>query len=231
MKDIVRPALISTVVFTVLLGFAYPACVGLIGEVLPAQAHGALVGQPFTAPGYFWGRPSAVAYDAMASGATNAGPTGFVGLHGQLGANPRLVDAARARIRALRDADPGNTAKVPVDLVTTSASGLDPHISPAAAYYQLRRVARARGVPERQVKALVDAAIEGRTWLVLGEPRVNVLALNLALDAKLGTLHPTPVDDDGSGPSAARHAPARSVDVDRGGMDRRADRTSGRSRR
>lgn len=200
MKDIIRPALVSTVAFTVLLGFAYPACVGLIAEVaFPAQAHGSLVydragesvgssliGQPFDAPGYFWGRRSAVSYDATTSGGTNAGPTGFVDEHGTLGANPALVDAAKARLEALRAADPGNTAEVPVDLVTASGSGLDPHISPAAAYYQVGRVARARGVPAPQVKALVDAAIEGRTWFVLGEPRVNVLALNLALDARLG---------------------------------------------
>ncbi|MCZ8095268.1 MAG: potassium-transporting ATPase subunit KdpC, partial [Acidovorax sp.] len=128
-----------------------------------------------TEPGHFWGRPSATApmpYNAAASGGSNLGPT-----------NPALADAVKARIEALRAADPGNTQPVPVDLVTASASGLDPQISPAAANYQAARVAKARGLPLAQVQTLVQQHTEG-PWLgLLGEPRVNVLALNLALDA------------------------------------------------
>ena len=133
-----------------------------------------LIGQSFTGPGHFWGRPSATApmpYNAAASGGSNLGPT-----------NPALDEAVKARIDALRAADPGNTQPVPVDLVTASASGLDPHISPAAAAYQTERVARARGLPVAQVQALVLRHTDN-PWLgLLGEPRVNVLALNLALD-------------------------------------------------
>ena len=134
-----------------------------------------LIGQSFTGPGHFWGRPSATApmpYNAAASGGSNLGPT-----------NPALDEAVKARIDALRAADPGNTQPVPVDLVTASASGLDPHISPAAAAYQTERVARARGLPVAQVQALVLRHTDN-PWLgLLGEPRVNVLALNLALDS------------------------------------------------
>ena len=134
-----------------------------------------LIGQSFTEPGHFWGRPSATApmpYNASASGGSNLGPT-----------NPALTDTVKARIEALRAADPGNTRPVPVDLVTASASGLDPHISPAAAAYQSERVARARGLPVGQVQALVQQHTDN-PWLgLLGEPRVNVLALNLALDS------------------------------------------------
>ena len=133
-----------------------------------------LIGQSFTKPGHFWGRPSATApmpYNASASGGSNLGPT-----------NPALAEAVKARIEALRAADPGNTQPVPVDLVTASASGLDPHISPAAAAYQTERVARARDLPVAQVQALVLTPTDN-PWLgLLGEPRVNVLALNLALD-------------------------------------------------
>jgi K+-transporting ATPase ATPase C chain len=197
----IRPAVVSLLVFTGLLGIVYPLLIGGISAVaFPDQANGSLirdpsgkvvgselVGQPFDDPAYFWSRPSAVGpYNAMTSGGTNAGPSGFVDKAGTLGPNPALVDAAKARIQALRDADPGNTAKVPVDLVTASGSGLDPHITPAAAFYQLARVARVRGVPEAQVRELVEGAIEDRTLFVLGEPRVNVLMLNRALDAKLG---------------------------------------------
>ena len=136
-----------------------------------------LIGQSFTKPGHFWGRPSATApmpYNASASGGSNLGPT-----------NPALTDAVKARIEALRAADPGNIRPVPVDLVTASASGLDPHISPAAAAYQTERVARARSLPVAPVQALVQQHTEN-PWLgVLGEPRVNVLALNLSLDALL----------------------------------------------
>jgi K+-transporting ATPase ATPase C chain len=208
MKDFIaaiRPAVVSILVFTGLLGIVYPLLIGGISAVaFPDQANGSLirdpsgkvvgselVGQPFDHPAYFWSRLSATgAYNAMASTGTNAGPSGFVDKAGTLGPNPALVDAVKARIQALRDADPGNTAQVPVDLVTASGSGLDPHITPAAAYYQLARVARLRGVPEAQVRELVEQAIEARTLFLLGEPRVNVLLLNRALDEKLGA--PTP---------------------------------------
>lgn len=208
MRDVIatiRPAVVSLLVFTGLLGLVYPLLIGGIGALaFPAQAAGSLirdpsgkvlgselVGQPFDNPAYFWSRPTAVAAgSAMTSSGTNAGPSGFVDKAGTLGPNPALVDAVKGRIQALRDADPGNTAKVPVDLVTASGSGLDPHISPAAAYYQLGRVARARGVPAGRLRELVDQHVEGRTLAVLGEPRVNVLRLNLALDARLGPPKP-----------------------------------------
>lgn len=207
MKDLVstvRPAAVSLLVFTGLLGLVYPLLVGGISAIaFPEQTNGSLirnrdgkvvgselVGQPFDDPAYFWSRPTAVAAgSAMTSSGTNAGPSGFVDKAGTLGPNPALVDAVRGRIQALRDADPGNAAKIPVDLVTASSSGLDPHITPAAAYYQLGRVARARGAPEAQVRELVEQHVEERTLGLLGERRVNVLRLNLALDARLGP-HP-----------------------------------------
>jgi K+-transporting ATPase ATPase C chain len=210
MKDLVatlRPTLVSLLIFTGLLGVVYPLVIGGFGAaVFPGQARGSLlrdasgkiagselIGQPFDDPAYFWSRPTAIAaYQAMTSGGTNTGPSSFVDRAGTLGPNPALGDAVRARIRALRDADPGNAAPVPVDLVTASASGLDPHITPAAAYYQLRRVARARGASEAQLRELVDGHVKERTLGVLGERRVNVLRLNLALDALLGAPRPRP---------------------------------------
>lgn len=186
-EPLLRPALTLFVGLSLLTGLAYPLLVtGLAQTVFPEAANGslivengkpvgsALIGQNFTDPGHFWGRPSATGpmpYNAANSAGSNLAPTA-----------PALVDAVKARIEALRAADPGNSAPVPVDLVTTSASGLDPHISRAAADYQAARVARVSGLPLAQVKTLVDAHTEG-LWLgLLGEPRVNVLKLNLALD-------------------------------------------------
>ncbi|GAA0831447.1 potassium-transporting ATPase subunit KdpC [Cupriavidus pauculus] len=183
-----RPALTVFVALSLVTGLLYPGAVsGIARALFPAQAGGslivkdgktvgsALIGQSFSAPKYFWGRLSATApmpYNATASGGSNLGPT-----------NPALTDAARARIDALRAADPDNRAPIPVDLVTASGSGLDPHISPAAAQYQAARVARARGVPQATIDALIAAHTEAPTLGVLGEPGVNVLQLNLALDA------------------------------------------------
>jgi K+-transporting ATPase ATPase C chain len=189
-----RPALAALVILTVITGVIYPLVVtGVAQLAFPAQAEGslirdaqgavrgsALIGQPFDDPKYFWGRLSATApapYTAF-NGQTLTGSSGS-----NLGPlNPALRQAVEARINALRAADPGNTKPIPVDLVTASASGLDPHISPAAAEYQVGRVARVRGLREDQVRALVARFTEGRTFGLLGEPRVNVLALNLALD-------------------------------------------------
>jgi K+-transporting ATPase ATPase C chain len=188
MLNELRPALIVFLLLTVLTGVVYPAVVTLVGRVLfPQQVTGSvidhngravgssLLGQTFSSPKYFWGRPSATSpqsYNGALSSGSNQGPT-----------NPALESAVKDRIAALRAADPGNTARVPVDLVTASGSGLDPQISPAAAEYQLARVARTRGLPEEQVRRAVQAATSGRTLGVLGEPRVNVLQVNLALDA------------------------------------------------
>ncbi len=186
-EGLLRPAITLFVVLSVVTGLAYPLLTTGVAQVaFPEAANGSLIvkdgkpvgsrliGQAFSDPKHFWSRPSAttpMAYNAANSMGTNAGPL-----------NPALVDAVKGRVEALRAVDPGNTAPVPVDLVTTSASGLDPHISRAAADYQLARVARVRGLPEAQLKALVDQHTEG-VWLsFLGEPRVNVLALNLALD-------------------------------------------------
>lgn len=189
MRAQIRPAIVLLIVLSVVTGLAYPALVTAIAQVaFPFQATGslitrdgrvvgsALIGQPFDDPKYFWGRPSATSpfpYNAAASSGSNQGPT-----------NPALLDSVRGRVEALRAADPGNTAPVPVDLVTASGSGLDPHISPAAALYQVPRIARARKLDPAAVQALVERHTEDRTFGILGDPRVNVLALNLALDGR-----------------------------------------------
>jgi len=187
MKNILRPALVFFFFLTLLTGVVYPLVVTGVAQVLfPVQAAGSLIlrdgkpvgslliGQDFSDSRHFWGRPSAtgpMAYNASASSGSNHGPL-----------SPALVDAVKGRVEALRAADPGNNAPVPVDLVTASASGLDPHISPAAAQFQVARVARLRSLTSDQVQALVDQ----HTWhpLIgwLAEPTVNVLQLNLALD-------------------------------------------------
>lgn len=188
MKNTLRPALTLLVLLSALTGIVYPVAVsGIARTLFPAQAAGslivqdgqavgsALIGQNFTSPKYFWGRPSATGpqpYNAAASSGSNQGPL-----------NPALADAVKARVQALQAADPGNTLPVPADLVLASASGLDPHISPEAAAYQLERVARARQLPVAQVQQLVAQHTEGRQWGLFGEPRVHVLYLNLALDA------------------------------------------------
>jgi K+-transporting ATPase ATPase C chain len=183
----VYPSIILTVLFTVLLGLLYPIVVtGLAQILVPRAANGSLIvddgkvvgstliGQPFADPKYFWGRLSATspyAYNASSSSGSNLAPT-----------NQVLIDAVKQRVAALRAADPSNIVLVPVDLVTASGSGLDPHISPAAAVYQVLRVARVRKLPVETVRQLVDQHTEGRQFGVLGEPRVNVLLLNRALD-------------------------------------------------
>lgn len=186
MKTHLRPCLVLFVLLTLLTGVAYPALITVIAQaVFPDQANGsvierdgkavgsALIGQTFDDPTYFWGRPSATGptgYNAAASSGSNLGPT-----------NPMLLDAIKGRVAAIRAAHPDQTGLVPADLVTASASGLDPHISPAAAEYQVSRVAKARGLSADVVRKLVSEHTEGRTLGLLGEPRVNVLRLNLAL--------------------------------------------------
>lgn len=183
-----RPALVSLLFLSLITGVGYPLLVTGISQVsFPDQANGslivkdgkvvgsALVGQPFDDPRYFWGRPSGTSpfpNNAAASSGSNLSPT-----------NPALIRAVRGRVEALRAADPGNKAAVPVDLVTASGSGLDPHVSPAAALYQVSRVARERQLTPEAVAELVERHTERRFLGLLGEPRVNVLALNLALDA------------------------------------------------
>lgn len=167
-----RAAAVSLAAFTVLTGIVYPLVILAIGRGVSPGQHD-LIGQAVSDPTYFWGRPSAGNYNAAASAATNLAPS-----------NPALREAVAARIKALHDADPTNTAPVPVDLVTSSASGLDPDISPAAAFYQAPRIARARNLPLEDVRALIEAHVEGRTLGILGEPRINVRALNRALDSR-----------------------------------------------
>jgi K+-transporting ATPase ATPase C chain len=187
----IAPALRMLFVLTALTGVVYPLIVTGIAQVaFPRAANGSLIvvkgktlgseliGQPFDDPKYFWSRPSATSpqpYNGAASGASNQGAR-----------NPALADAVKDRLKALRDADSGNTSPVPVDLVTASGSGLDPHISVAAAEYQVGRVARARGITLERVRLLVGEATESRTLWIIGEPRVNVLKLNMTLD---GVVH------------------------------------------
>lgn len=184
MKAQIRPALTLLLILTVITGVIYPLVVtGIAQVVFPHQANGSLIvvdgkaygseliGQQFDDPRYFWGRPSAAGYNAAASSGSNYGPT-----------NPALMEMVQARINALEAADLENTLPIPVDLVTASASGLDPHISVAAALYQVSRVAAVRGLSEAEVTALVAEYTEGRQFGFLGEPRVNVLLLNIALD-------------------------------------------------
>lgn len=183
-----KPAVVIFGLLTLLTGAAYPALItGIAQGVFPDQANGSLIvkdgkalgsrqiGQAFSDPGHFWGRPSATApmpFNAAASGGSNQGPL-----------NPALEEAVKGRIEALKTSDPSQTAAIPVDLVTASGSGLDPHISVAAALWQAPRIARARQLPESRVRDLIASQTEGRQLGVLGEPRVNVLELNLALDA------------------------------------------------
>ena len=191
MNSIIRPALVTFVVLTALTGTGYPLVVtGVTQVAFPEQAGGSLIvrdgklvgstliGQNFSDPKYVWGRPSATGpmpYNASNSSGSNQGPL-----------NPALTDAVKGRIEALRAADPGNTAPVPVDLVTASGSGLDPHLSVAGALYQAARVAKVRDLSLPQVQQLIEKHTEGKLFGLLGEPRVNVLQLNLALDAARG---------------------------------------------
>ncbi len=194
MKNLLRPALSLFVLLSVLTGIVYPLAVTGISRVLfPDEAAGSLImvrgepvgsrliGQNFTEPKYFWGRPSATSpqpYNGTASSGSNLGPL-----------NPALVDAVKGRVATLKAVDPKNDAPIPLDLVTASGSGLDPHISPAAAVYQEDRIARVRSLNHDTVHALVEKYTEGRQWGIFGEPRVNVLELNLALD-RLGNSPP-----------------------------------------
>lgn len=189
-RETLKPALILFGALSLLTGLAYPLLVtGLAQTLFPRQAQGSLIaqggiqrgslllGQEFQDPAYFWGRPSATSppCNAAASAGSNLGPS-----------NPALFAAVRARAERLREADPAHRDAVPPDLVTASASGLDPQIRPESAFYQVPRVARARGLPEDRVRRLVEGRIEARQLGVLGEPRVNVLELNLALDRLTG---------------------------------------------
>lgn len=188
MKDLLRPAISLFALLSIVTGLVYPFLVtGIAQTAFPGEANGSvivrdgeaigsrLIGQSFADPKYFWGRPSATApmpYNGAASGGSNQGPL-----------NPALTAAVKARIEALRAVDPDNARPIPTDLVTASGSGLDPHISPAAAAYQAARVARLRHLDPSAVGQLVEQYTDGHQWGIFGEPRVNVLALNLALDA------------------------------------------------
>ena len=192
MKSMIRPAVSLFVVLTVVTGVVYPLAVtGVAKAAFPQQAAGSLIvkdgktvgssliGQNFTDPKYFWGRPSAtspMANNGQGSGGSNLGPL-----------NPALTDAIKGRVEALRAADPGNKALVPVDLVTTSASGLDPEISVAAAQYQAARIARLRAVSPEVIEGIIARHTQGRLFGLLGEPRVNVLDMNLELQRSSGT--------------------------------------------
>lgn len=180
-----RAAIVSLILFTLITGVAYPLLItGIAQAAMHDKANGSmivkdgkvvgskLIGQSFDDPKYFWGRPSAAKYDGASSTGSNFGPT-----------SSALVDEVKGRTDALRAADPDNAAPIPIDLVTSSGSGLDPDISPAAAEYQVRRVARTRGIDEARVETIVAEYTQGRDLGFLGEPRVNVLSLNLALDA------------------------------------------------
>ena len=184
MKAQIRPALTLLALLTIITGVIYPLTVTGLAQILfPHQANGSLIvmdgktygseliGQQFDDPKYFWGRPSAAGYNATASSGSNLGPM-----------NPSLEEVVQARIDALHAADPNNPLPIPVDLVTASASGLDPHISVASALYQVSRIATARGLSEAEVTSLIEKYTEGRQFGIFGEPRVNVLSLNLALD-------------------------------------------------
>ncbi|MGH7492922.1 MAG: potassium-transporting ATPase subunit KdpC [bacterium] len=187
MRTLIKPALLLLLALSLLTGLAYPLLVTAIAQIFfPRQANGsliqsdgklvgsALIGQPFEDPKYFWSRPSATGpfqFNAAASSGSNYGPL-----------NETLLQAVAGRIQALRQADSTNTQPIPVDLVTASGSGLDPHISPAAAFYQVSRIARVRGIDEASIRHLIEKHLEGRQLGFLGEPRVNVLKLNLALD-------------------------------------------------
>lgn len=188
MKTYIRPCVVLFGLLTILTGVIYPAIITVIGQVVfPVQANGSvifkdgkaigssLVGQSFDSPEYFWGRPSATApfaYNGASSGGSNLSPT-----------NPAWLDTVKERVEAIYAAHPDETAAVPVDLVTASGSGLDPHISPSAAEFQVKRIAKARGLDESKVRELVTRNTDRRVFGIMGEPRVNVLRLNLALDA------------------------------------------------
>ena len=187
-REYFRPAILSLFILTIVTGIVYPLFItGIAQTLFPAQANGSLIcqdgkimgssfiGQPFDDPKYLWGRISATTpqYNASSSSGSNIGPS-----------NPALIDEIRARIKALKDADPDNTNPIPVDLVTSSASGLDPHISLAAAYYQTHRISRKRGLPESVIKEMIRKNTSGRFMGLLGEPVVNVLKVNLDLDSR-----------------------------------------------
>ncbi|MFO0616297.1 MAG: potassium-transporting ATPase subunit KdpC [Polyangiaceae bacterium] len=207
-----RPALVLLAIFTMVCGLLYPLAVTSAANVFAKQRQGSLVvaangqivgsklvGQSFTKPGHFWGRPSATSpapYDAGSSSGSNLGPS-----------NPALRDAIRERVQALKAADPEQAGEVPVDLVSASGSGLDPDISPAAAYYQVHRVAIARGLDESKVRALVDANVEGRFLGIFGEPHVSALLLNQALDALAGGASAVVLE----GAASARHETSASA--------------------